>query len=134
MTHVLVSAAIIGAVTGALVGTIGIGAGVLMVPSLMYFSGLTMQSAVGITVAMQALPVGIGGAYVYYRKGLLDLRLVVVVSTGMLIGIGIGAMLSTKGVTSGSINGDRLQTFLGIVLVLMGAFMIVKTYRKVGSS
>jgi uncharacterized membrane protein YfcA len=127
----LAYAAVIGALAGALIGTVGIGAGALMVPALMFFTGLDMQAAVGVTLAMQTLPVGIGGAYVYYRRGLIDLRVVTAVGVGMLVGILAGAALATAGgVTKGSARANYLELALGGVLIVLGSLTAVKAVHK----
>lgn len=114
-----VSALLIGLVTGSLVGTLGIGAGALMVPSLMFFTGLTIQKSIAITLAMQTLPVGIVGAYIYYKDGLLDLKIAAYVAIGMLVGIVAGAWGATK-----HFNLAILEKAFGVVLILFGVFTL----------
>eukprot|EP00798_Chlamydomonas_sp_ICE-L_P000553 gene553-biopygen286 len=94
-----------------------------MVPSLMLFSGQSMQGAVGVTLAMQTIPVGIGGAYLYYKQGLIDLWVVAAVAIGMLAGILGGGALAT----SGKISPVKLELLLGVVLVVLGGVTIAKT-------
>eukprot|EP00798_Chlamydomonas_sp_ICE-L_P008925 gene8925-biopygen2830 len=117
----LFAALVIGTVAGTLIGMIGAGAGALLVPSLMFFAGQSMQGAVGVTLAMQTIPVGIGGAYLYYKKGLIDLWVVAAVAIGMLAGI-LGG-----GATSGEISPVKLELILGVVLVVLGGVTIAKT-------
>eukprot|EP00798_Chlamydomonas_sp_ICE-L_P002981 gene2981-biopygen20719 len=119
----LFAALVIGTVAGTLIGTIGAGAGTLLVPSLMFFAGQSMQGAVGVTLAMQTLPVGIGGAYLYYKKGLIDIWVVAAVAIGMLAGILGGGALAT----SGEISPVKLELLLGVVLVVLGGVTIAKT-------
>ena len=114
----LFAALVIGTVAGTLIGTIGAGAGALLVPSLMFFAGQSMQGAVGVTLAM-----GIGGAYLYYKKGLIDLWVVAAVAIGMLAGILGGGALAT----SGEISPVKLELLLGVVLVVLGGVTIAKT-------
>jgi uncharacterized membrane protein YfcA len=119
----LLAALVIGGVAGTLIGTIGAGAGALLVPSLMVFAGQSMQGAVGVTLAMQTLPVGIGGAYLYYKRGLIDLRVVAAVAIGMLAGILGGGSLAT----SGKISPGNLELILGVALVVLGGVTVAKT-------
>lgn len=116
----LISAIIVGLVTGALVGTLGIGAGALMVPLLVWFAGLTLQQSIGVTLAMQTLPVGIFGAYVYYRDGLIDFNVTAQVAVGMMLGILAGAWFATK-----HADLELLKKALGGVLVALGIFTLV---------
>eukprot|EP00798_Chlamydomonas_sp_ICE-L_P017442 gene17442-biopygen26396 len=115
----LFAALVIGTVAGTLIGTIGAGAGALLVPSLMFFAGQSMQGAVGVTLAMQTIPVGIGGAYLYYKQGLIDLWVVAAVAIGMLAGILGGGALAT----SGEISPVKLELLLGVVLVVLGGVL-----------
>ena len=48
----------IGLVAGALSGMVGIGGGIIIVPALVYFFGLSQHTAQGTTLIMFLLPIG----------------------------------------------------------------------------
>jgi len=111
----------IGLLVGILVGGIGMGAGIIMMPALTTFMGMSIQSAVGITLAMQTLPVGIWGAYEYYESGHLKLWDAGVVAVGMITGIGIGSLFATRG----DIPPSVLRKFVGGFATIVGIYMLL---------
>lgn len=62
--------AFIGIAAGLLSGFMGVGGGVIIVPALVYFLGLTQHQAQGSSIAaIMLLPVGILSVINYYREG-----------------------------------------------------------------
>lgn len=110
--------ALIGLLAGTMIGMIGIGAGVIMVP-LMIMVGLTIQQAVGVTLVMQTIPVGILGLYNYYKHGHIQWSYSLAVGLGMLTGIAAGSVASTRNV----ISDIHLKKGLGIVAIVVGVYM-----------
>ena len=85
---------IIGLVSGALSGLIGVGGGIIIVPALVFFLSFTQKEAQGTSLGILLLPVGILGAFQYYKEGQIDLRVVLIVSLGFLVGNYFGSKLS----------------------------------------
>ena len=110
----------IGLGAGLCVGVIGMGAGVIMVPALTAFAGMTTQSAVGITLAMQTIPVGAYGAYEYYRKNHLKLADTLWVAVGMVSGIAIGAFVTTHV----DVPLDLLKRLVGLFSAGVGVYLM----------
>jgi uncharacterized protein len=112
---------LIGLVAGSMIGVIGVGAGVIMVPSMVAI-GIPIKEAVAITLAMQTLPVGIFGVLEYYKKGYIKWVNVALVAVGMILGISIGSYFgSTK-----SIFSDKtLHYMLGFTAISIGIYTIV---------
>ena len=76
--------------TGYLAGTIGVG-GFIGVPAMIYLLGISTRVAAG-TELFLAIFSGAWGAINYALRGYVDLRLVVVLYLGSLIGVQIGAI------------------------------------------
>lgn len=112
---------LIGLIAGSLIGIIGIGAGIIMVPGMIYLGGLEFQEAVGITLLMQTLPVGIAGAYQYWEKGLLPFVPASMIAFGMLFGISAGGYIAT----GGYLNERVLRIIFGIVAIITGANILL---------
>jgi uncharacterized membrane protein YfcA len=85
---------IIGLAAGVLAGLFGIGGGVVIVPALVYFARMPMQSAVGTSLGALLLPVGALGAWSYYRGGHLEWRASLWVALGLFFGAWAGARLA----------------------------------------
>jgi len=83
---------IIGAIAGISMGIIGMGAGVITVPLLVY-NGMTMKEAVGASLLMQLLPQSLPGVVMYHNRGHINIMNSLYVILGSLIGIIIGAGL-----------------------------------------
>jgi uncharacterized membrane protein YfcA len=110
----LVVAGLIGLVGGVLSGLFGIGGGVVIVPLLILFAGLTAKQAAGTSLAALLLPVGLLGVVEYWRAGYIDVRLAALVAVGILIGAFIGARLAI------GLPNEVIQRAFGVLLVLIG--------------
>ena len=83
---------IIGTIAGISMGIIGMGAGVITVPLLVY-NGMTMKEAVGASLLMQLLPQSLPGVVMYHSRGHIDIKNALYVIFGSLIGIMIGSAM-----------------------------------------
>ena len=78
--HVIIVLLLIGLAAGILGGLVGVGGGIIIVPSLIYFLGFTQKEAQGTSLGILLLPVGILGVLQFYKAGYVDLRTVWLVS------------------------------------------------------
>lgn len=85
---------IIGLAAGVLSGFFGVGGGVLIVPALIMVMALPMQEAVGTSLGALLPPVGLLGAYEYFKVGKIDLRFAALIAMGLFIGAFIGGKLA----------------------------------------
>ena len=85
---------LIGGGAGILAGMFGIGGGILIVPSIVLLTGMNLKEAYGTSLAALMLPVGIFGCMVYYKKKLLDIKAALIIATGIMCTVGIGAYLA----------------------------------------
>lgn len=76
----------LGIAVGSVSGLIGLGGGVLLIPALTFFYGMSQKRAQGTSIATLLLPVGILAFWAYYRLGEADLKLAVLVAVGFTIG------------------------------------------------
>lgn len=81
--------AIIGSATGWLAGTVGVG-GFIGVPAMIYVLGVPTMVAAG-TELFLAIFSGASGAFQYALNGFVDIRLVLLLYLGSLLGLYIGA-------------------------------------------
>lgn len=84
----------IGLVAGVLSGLFGIGGGVVIVPALLFFAKMPIQTATGTSLAALLLPVGALGAWEYHKTGHLDLPVALWIAGGLLFGAFAGARLA----------------------------------------
>jgi uncharacterized membrane protein YfcA len=116
----LVLLVLVGLIAGTFIGMIGTGAGVIMIPGMIYLGGLSLQEAVGVTLLMQTIPVGITGAYQYWKKGLLPFVPASMIAIGMIIGITGGGYLATDGI----INEGHLRVLFGVIAIITGGSIL----------
>jgi len=103
-----ISLSITGLIAGIASGLFGIGGGVIIVPLLMFFFNLQQKTASATSLVAMILPVGILGAWEYYKVGLINqthIKMGLLVSVGLFIGALLGSKLSiilpTKIITRG---------------------------------
>jgi uncharacterized protein len=87
---------LIGLGAGVLSGLFGIGGGVVIVPALIFIAKMQPQTATGTSLTALLLPVGVVGAWEYYRTGNLNLGAGLWIAVGLFVGAGIGARFSLQ--------------------------------------
>jgi uncharacterized protein len=120
---VIVTLLFIGLVAGVLSGMIGIGGGIVIVPSLVYFLGLTQHQSQGTSLLMMLPPIGVLAAINYYKSAHMqqDFKYVIfaaILASSFLVGGWIGSKASVN------IDKVTLQKVFGIVLFFL-AFKLV---------
>jgi len=111
----------IGFLSGILIGLLGIGAGVIMIPLLIH-SGLTIQQAVAIGMVLQAVPQSLPGVYLHYKNKSLLVKESIYVVIGSLLGTIIGTYILIK-----KIIPDRyLYALLSIFLIIIAIYLLYK--------
>jgi uncharacterized membrane protein YfcA len=112
----------VGLVTGALSGFFGIGGGFLIVPGLMFASGMPIINAIGSSlVAVAAF--GATAAFNYARSGLVDWHLAVIfIAGGVVGGLAGGRVARALGAQRGALN----LAFAGII-VLVAIYMLARS-------
>jgi uncharacterized membrane protein YfcA len=115
---------ICGLATGYLAGTIGVG-GFIGVPAMIYVFGVSSQVAAG-TELFLAQFMGAWGALNYGLRGMVDLRLTMLLFIGSLVGIHLGAY-GTKVVREVII---RLATSCIILLCVISRAINVPVYLR----
>jgi len=83
----------IGLLAGVSAGMFGIGGGLIIVPALVFFYGLSQHAAVGTSLGALLLPVGALSAYVYWKNGNLNVDYSLLIALGLFLGAYLGARL-----------------------------------------
>jgi uncharacterized protein len=107
----------IGLMAGVLSGIFGIGGGVVIVPALIFFAGLTPVTATGTSLAALLLPVGALGAMEYYKRGHLNITAALWIALGLFFGAWLGAKLANH------LSPVQLRRAFAIFLVLTAGRM-----------
>ncbi len=119
MTQIFLSI-ILGIIAGSVSGIFGIGGGIIIVPALVLLFGFTQQQAQGTTMALLIPPIGILAAYVYYKNGLVDIKVATFVCLGFILGSYLGSKVAVN------VPNEILQKMFGTLLIAVGIYMIIK--------
>ncbi len=90
-TQIILIVILIGIAAGILGGLVGVGGGIIIVPALVYFIGLSQKTAQGTSLGLIMLPVGILGVLQYYKQGHVDYKVVGLLAIGFLVGSYFGS-------------------------------------------
>src|SRR5215217_173449 len=109
---------LVGIAAGILGGLVGIGGGIIIVPSLVYFLSFSQKSAQGTSLGLLLLPVGIFGVLQYYKQGHVDLRVVAIIAIGFLAGSYFGSRIAL------SLPQETVKKIFAIMLLLIAVKML----------
>jgi len=110
---------LVGLLAGILSGLLGIGGGILIVPSLVFVFGLSQHTAQGTTLALMVPPIGLLAAWTYYKQGSVDIKIAALICLGFFFGGLIGAKFAT------AINASVLKRLFGVALLVTALKMIL---------
>lgn len=123
MTEILILIAI-GLSAGVLSGMFGIGGGVIIVPALVVFLGVTQHQAQGISLSMMLPPIGALAVYNYYQGKQLD-KTYLIFALIMAVAFIVGGYFGSK--VSLNINQLTLKRLFGGFILLIALRLIFFT-------
>jgi len=103
---------LLGLGVGVLVGLMGIGGGVVLVPAMVYVLGMDQHLAQGTSLFILLPPIGLGALHEYWKEGQVDLRAGILCALGILLGAYGGSSLALP------MPSRNLQGLFGSFLVL----------------
>lgn len=109
----------IGLVAGVLAGMFGIGGGLVIVPALLYFMKVKPLEAIGTSLAALIPPVGLLGAYEYYRNGYVNLKYAGIIALALFVGAWFGARIMIP------LPPHVIKRIYGVFLLIMGGRMLL---------
>lgn len=110
---------LIGIAAGILSGMFGVGGGVIIVPSLIFFLGMTQHEAQGTSLGLMLLPIGILAAYNYYQSGNLDIKAGLIISLAFVAGGYIGSKISL------GIDEVLLKRLFGLLMLFVALKLVL---------
>lgn len=127
--QIIIILILIGVAAGMMSGFVGIGGGVIIVPSLVYLLGMDQHAAQGTSLLLMLPPIGILAFMNYYNsKSITNTNVVYgsIIAVTFIIGGYFGSKLSLK------IDGSIVKIIFGIVMALVAVKMIfggIKDFR-----
>jgi len=116
---------ILGVCAGILSGTLGLGGGVILVPTLVLVLGFAQKSAQGMALAVM-VPMAFVGAMRYWRHGDVEMNLLAVglIVCGALAGTLLGTELAHR------LPGHVLRKVFAVVLVVVAVRMFIGSSKS----
>ena len=111
---------IIGLLAGILSGLVGVGGGILMIPLLIIFLGLSQHQAQGTALFAMLPPIGILAAINYYKEGFVKWEYAIVIAFTFVIGGYLGSKLSL------SLHPQMVRRIFGVIM-LLGAIKLISS-------
>jgi uncharacterized membrane protein YfcA len=108
----------IGVIAGAFAGLLGVGGGIVLIPALVFFMGMTQQTAQGTSLAMMLPPIGILAALNYYKAGQVNIKYALILAAAFIIGSYFGSKIAV------SIPQLLMKKIFGIILLIVAVKML----------
>jgi uncharacterized membrane protein YfcA len=118
---------IIGLLAGIISGFIGVGGGIVIVPALVYFLGLTQHQAQGTSLLLMLPPIGILAVMNYHKAGQLNWWYGGIIAAAFVIGGFFGSKLSLK------LHPGVVKLSFGILMIYVAFKMIISGYNSLGN-
>ena len=109
---------VIGLLAGILSGLVGVGGGILMIPLLIIFLGLTQHEAQGTALFAMLPPIGILAAMNYYKEGFVKWEYAAVIALTFVVGGYFGSKLAI------SLPDQTVRKVFGVIM-LIGAIKLI---------
>ncbi|MDR0822983.1 MAG: sulfite exporter TauE/SafE family protein [Endomicrobium sp.] len=113
---VLATYILIGIAGGVLSGLFGVGGGIVLIPLMTIFLGMSQHSAQGTSLGI--IMFSFITMLVYYKKGFVNLNLVLLIGIGFVIGGFLGAQ------AAGLIPGAILKKFFAVLMIIVAVRML----------
>jgi uncharacterized membrane protein YfcA len=85
---------LLGVVAGVLLGLLGIGGGIVLVPAMVHLLRMDQHLAQGTSLFILLPPIGLGALRQYWKAGNVDLRAGILCAIGMILGAWAGGLIA----------------------------------------
>lgn len=109
----------IGLFAGIISSVVGIGGGIVIVPSMVFMFAMSQKMAQGTSLAMLLPPIGLLAVINYYKAGYVDFKIAGILCIGFLAGSYFGSKLALV------LPDQILKKIFGIFLLLIAAKMLI---------
>jgi uncharacterized membrane protein YfcA len=112
--------AIIGICAGLIAGSMGVGGGIIIVPALVFFYGMTQHDAQGTSLAVLLFPVGLLAVWNYHKKGYINFKFALILVIAFVAGSYLGSLLAVN------LPAKILKKLFGVLMLIAGIKMILE--------
>jgi uncharacterized membrane protein YfcA len=111
---------LLGIVAGIMVGLMGIGGGIVLVPAMVHVLHMDQHLAQGTSLFILLPPIGLGALRQYWKAGNVDLRAGMFCATGMILGAYLGSKIAVP------MSTQMLKGFFGAFLMFSAVLLWMK--------
>ncbi len=119
---------LIGLFAGILSGFVGVGGGIIIVPALVFFLGLTQHQAQGTSLFVLSMPVVIFAVINYWKTDNVNWKFGLIVASTFVVGAYLGSKLSLK------LSPGMVKLVFGILLAYVSIRLMMSGYSAVSSN
>jgi uncharacterized protein len=112
---------LIGLAAGIFGGMVGLGGGVIMIPAMVYFLGISQIEAQGTSLAVMLPPVGLFAVMNYYKSGQLNFKYAILIAIAFTIGGYFGSKIALN------LPVSTVKKIFGFALIIIALKMIIKS-------
>lgn len=113
----------IGLAAGMLSGFVGIGGGIIIVPALVFFLGLTQYQAQGTSLFVLALPVVILAVMNYWKTNNVNWQFGLIIAISFILGGYLGSKLSLK------LSPSIVKLIFGAIMAYVSVRLILSGFN-----
>ena len=121
----IVSLLAIGLFAGLASGFVGVGGGLILVPALMVFLGLSQHAAQGTSLAMMLPPVGILAVMQYHKAGEVHWAFAAILCVTFVLGAWGGSKLSLR------LSESWVKLVFGLVMLYASVRMLLAAWGQI---
>ena len=115
---------LVGVAAGMLSGLVGVGGGIVIVPALVIILGFSQKMAMGTSLGILLLPVGILGVMQYYKQGYVDIRVVLIISFAFLFGSYFGSRIAL------SLPQETIKKIFAVFMIIIAIKLLFFDKKK----
>jgi uncharacterized protein len=112
---------LIGLAAGIFGGMVGLGGGVIMIPAMIYFMGMSQIEAQGTSLAVMLPPVGLFAVMNYYKSGQLNFKYALLIAIAFTIGGYFGSKIALN------LPISVVKKIFAFALIIIAVRMIIKS-------
>lgn len=109
---------VVGVLAGIISGFVGVGGGIVMVPAMVWMLGYSQHQAQGTSLAVIMFPVVLLAVRNYYRAGMIDPKVVVVIALAFFVGGFFGSKWSL------ALPMATVQKVFGVIMLIASIKLI----------
>ena len=116
-----------GLMAGILSGFVGVGGGIIIVPSLVFILGMSQHSAQGTSLFVLCLPVVFLALFNYWKEGQVNWKFGLIIAITFLIGGFVGSKLSLK------LSPSLVQIIFGLIMAYVSFRLLFAGFSTLSS-